>query len=467
MLESKQEVLKKTKEALNALENTIQQIERNHSFRLLEGAARAKAQLLGEKGALTGWLGGGESDGRYQPVHQLLEYTARLRTELSQMQLYDMTGKKKTAFLFLGVINFDYLHQRPQHLCVQLAVLGYPVFYVNVDFPLEKKEVVNQQGVAVITPACEEMQAHNIYETVDQTDKGAIVAFLRGTADRVKEICQAEEYVIINEYPGWHIGAIQLKRELGWTLIADYLDDYLDFPDAKQTQLPAMVEHMLQESDVVLATSDYLAKKAGQYAKTVEILRNGTCVEHFEKARGKKSSGTRPVVGYFGVLSDWFACDMIQALDDSTLDIDIHLIGFATQKVKERLAKCKKVRWTDVVPYEELPNYLQTFDVCLIPFDASTSLIQATNPVKFYEYLSAGKKVVATRIPELVPFENRYAYLTNDPQEFVHAVQCCLDGTDVLASEEERISFARENDWSVRVNHLLTLTEKITRENQT
>lgn len=43
MLESKQEVLKKTKEALNALENTIQQIERNHSFRLLEGAARAKA----------------------------------------------------------------------------------------------------------------------------------------------------------------------------------------------------------------------------------------------------------------------------------------------------------------------------------------------------------------------------------------------------------------------------------------
>ena len=125
------------------------------------------------------------------------------------------------------------------------------------------------------------------------------------------------------------------------------------------------------------------------------------------------------------------------------------------------------MRWTDVVPYEALPNYLQTFDVCLIPFDASTSLIQATNPVKFYEYLSAGKKVVATRIPELVPFENRYAYLTNDPQEFVHAVQCCLDGTDVLASEEERISFARENDWSVRVNHLLTLTEKITRENQT
>ena len=139
MLESKQEVLKKTNEALNALENTIQQIERNHSFRLLEGAARAKAQLLGEKGALTGWLGGGESDGRYQPVHQLLAYTARLRTEFSQMQLYDMTGKKKTAFLFLGVINFDYLHQRPQHLCVQLAALGYPACYVNVDFAFEKK----------------------------------------------------------------------------------------------------------------------------------------------------------------------------------------------------------------------------------------------------------------------------------------------------------------------------------------
>ena len=40
-------------------------------------------------------------------------------------------------------------------------------------------------------------------------------------------------------------------------------------------------------------------------------------------------------------------------------------------------------------------KYLADFDVCLIPFDTSTDLIKATNPVKFYEYLSAGKKIAA------------------------------------------------------------------------
>ena len=48
--------------------------------------------------------------------------------------------------------------------------------------------------------------------------------------------------------------------------------------------------------------------------------------------------------------------------------------------------------------YEDLPKHLAYFDVCLIPFDTSTDLIKATNPVKFYEYLSAGKRIVATEI---------------------------------------------------------------------
>ena len=61
----------------------------------------------------------------------------------------------------------------------------------------------------------------------------------------------------------------------------------------------------------------------------------------------------------------------------------------------------KNDRLLGVKPYGALPNYLKTFDVCLIPFDASIDLIKATNPVKFYEYLSAGKKIVATEIPEL------------------------------------------------------------------
>ena len=94
--------------------------------------------------------------------------------------------------------------------------------------------------------------------------------------------------------------------------------------------------------------------------------------------------------------------------------------------------------------------YLESFDVCLIPFDTSTDLIKATNPVKFYEYLSAGKKIVATEIPELEAYREQYVYLENDPDKFCERVAECLEGRDTLAPAEDCAAFAKKNDWDNR-----------------
>lgn len=76
----------------------------------------------------------------------------------------------------------------------------------------------------------------------------------------------------------------------------------------------------------------------------------------------------------------------------------------AVTEYEDKFQKFDNIKLLGEKPYKELPKYLADFDVCLIPFDTSTDLIKATNPVKFYEYLSAGKKIVATEIPELMPF---------------------------------------------------------------
>ena len=55
----------------------------------------------------------------------------------------------------------------------------------------------------------------------------------------------------------------------------------------------------------------------------------------------------------------------------------------------------KNVHLLGEQPYAVLPSYLHQFDVACIPF-LRNSLTEATNPVKFYEYLSAGKPVVST-----------------------------------------------------------------------
>jgi glycosyltransferase involved in cell wall biosynthesis len=154
-------------------------------------------------------------------------------------------------------------------------------------------------------------------------------------------------------------------------------------------------------------------------------------------------------IGYYGAISHWFDFDMIAYLSSRFPQHDIVLIGDVVAGA-ERLNRLNNVQLLGVMPYGELPNYLKTFDVCLIPFDASIDLIKATNPVKFYEYLSAGKKIVATEIPELEPFRSRYAYLANDQKLFGDYVEQCLNGSDTLASPEEAMAFAKENDWDNR-----------------
>ena len=79
-------------------------------------------------------------------------------------------------------------------------------------------------------------------------------------------------------------------------------------------------------------------------------------------------------------------------------------------------------------PYDVLPSYLHQFDVAIIPFKL-TELTQNVNPVKLYEYLSAGVPVVASPMSELLGLGD-LVYLAGDPSEFVGQVERALREDD-------------------------------------
>jgi GT2 family glycosyltransferase len=102
------------------------------------------------------------------------------------------------------------------------------------------------------------------------------------------------------------------------------------------------------------------------------------------------------------------------------------------------------------VSYTELPRWLHGMDVCLIPFLVN-ELTLATNPVKVYEYLAAGKPVVATELPELgepelAPFVRRAA----DHAGFVRQVREALEKSTDSAAREPRRRFAKAESWAAR-----------------
>lgn len=355
-------------------------------------------------------------------------------------------GASKASIIFLSMIDWTYRFQRPQHLAKGLSGEGHPVYFINPTFWGRNRE---QKGKVVSITFENEMP--NINGLSSSRELFDIMA-------KIEAMVEAEgiqDAVVISEYPTWAPVCSRLKARFGFPVAFDYLDDVRDFTHIEHSGfLNECFDQMFGISDLVFASSQYLFDKARQKNECCTLLRNGTEFEHFYQAYGKHEDKKRPVIGYYGEISNWFDDRLMTYAAEKLPEYDFVLIGNTVYGHVDELEKLPNVKLLGEKPYGELPGYLKDFDVAVIPFDASRDLIKATNPVKFYEYLSAGKKVVATEIPELLPFRNKYALLDNDPGQFVRYLKDCIEGRDQLCSEEERIRFAKENSWSERVKVL-------------
>lgn len=348
----------------------------------------------------------------------------------------------KFDVIILGVIDYDFRFQRPQHYAVRFAENGHRVFYVNANH-------FNPQSVTQLQENLFVVNLHNSEcSAIHLTDwKGQEIELYKQLNELMNQY-GVRDAVTIVDYPNWIYAAEYLRKSYGFKIITDYMDDYTGFLNPAEELVRENCEKLLKMSDQVVASSQFLADIAMKYHEKVEIIRNGTEFNHFHQAF-KSTNHLRPIVGYYGAVAEWFDCEKILYLAKNLKDCDIIIVGHVT-KWKKELSSCSNIKLLGEIPYKELPGYLAEFDVCLIPFDTSTDLIKATNPVKFYEYLSAGKKVVATEIPELEPFKDQYVYMSNDNEEFLNYVKLCLNNADDLASAEECMEFAKENDWQKR-----------------
>ena len=92
-------------------------------------------------------------------------------------------------------------------------------------------------------------------------------------------------------------------------------------------------------------------------------------------------------------------------------------------------------------------------DGCLIPH-AVTPFTTAMSPLKAYEYLAAGKPVVATDLPPLRGITDRVT-LVRDRRDWMDAVASAV-ATPSL-DEQERLQFVKSNSWSSRHDAVLDL----------
>lgn len=358
------------------------------------------------------------------------------------------------------IIDWEFRYQRPQHLASQLAAQGHRVFYIKTNFhggqaPLVK--LIKKNIYSVQLPCRDPLLEINTVLSKKSIND------LTSNLKLLKDHFLINSAVMLVDLPFWHMLALRLKEDLGWKMVFDFMDLFTEFsnrsPSAEED------EHgLLQESDLVLASSSILYEIAKKESKNLILLHNATEFDHFHQAstpieNKDMRSYSHPIIGYYGAIADWFDTHLLGDLASENEQWTFVLIGDTELADLNPLRNLKNVHLLGEKPYSQIPSYLSHFDVCIIPFK-DIPLTHATNPLKLFEYLSAGKPVVATRLNEISKYQD-YVRLAETKQEWIEAIHESLAEERDKALLSLRYEFAQSNTWETRRDHLSAEIRKL------
>lgn len=354
--------------------------------------------------------------------------------------------------LIFPVIDWNYLFQRPQQLVTRFARAGHRCFYVHTTFhqsgsrSFVRRMSGNVYGVRLPGPR----PLRSLYE--GEIDGRMLESAMNALKD-LREAAGSDNAISLVQLPFWAPLAFAAREMWGWPIVYDCLDDFYGFAGNKA----AMLQHeaaLVGEADLVTTTGSRLFEKTARRARRTLMLPNAADFEHFSYAGSGPSplAGlARPVVGYYGAVSRWFDVEMLRSAAVARPEWQFVIVGDYFDVDVRPLTRLSNVHLLSRKPYSILPAYLHGFDVAVIPF-LSTPLTEATNPVKFYEYLSAGKPVVAAGLPELAPFGDLF-YPVQTRDDFVRQIETAL-AEQSPERTYARVEFARQNTWLDRFRTL-------------
>jgi O-antigen biosynthesis protein len=361
-------------------------------------------------------------------------------------------------WIFWGVIDWHFRQQRPQHLARALAGSGERVFYVSADLvpdprPGFRMEPLDASG-RLFQVKLHAMGVKSIYE---DSPSHAALEQLRKSAGELLAWADAGPTVSVVQHPFWCGVAAVVPNS---RLVYDCMDHHEGFGNNTDGIL-ALEKELLRASDLVVVTSSWLQDHIATGAVPSVIVRNAGEYQHFctPPADIYKDPRGRRIIGYYGAIAEWFDLDLVEAVARRFPDHVVLLVGNDTAGASKRLGKLPNVEFVGEVPYAQLPRYLHAFDVCLLPFQV-IPLTLATNPVKVYEYLSAGKPVVSVDLPELRQFGDLLSVATS-LDGFVQAVAAVLDAPVDRQEQLRRRSFAEQQTWQHRAQAFRAAVEEL------
>jgi len=366
-------------------------------------------------------------------------------------------------YIVWGVIDWHFRHQRPQQIAMQVAATQRRVFYISPVLVDDDRdgflaEPLDPSG-RLFQIRLFALRAPSIYT---KAPTPACINQLRRGLGEVLEWAGCDRTISLVQHPFWHdMASVVPNREL----VYDCMDHHEGFGGMEE-DLAQLEQQLIRDADLTITTSAWLDQSAANQARHRVLIRNAADYELFAQRPESiyRDPAGRRIIGYYGAIADWFDSDLVEGVARRYPECAIVLIGADTAKAKSRLGIIPNVSFLGEVPYSKLPYYLHSFDVCLLPFKI-LPITLATNPVKTYEYLSAGKPVVAVNLPEMSQFGGMVA-VAADQDDFIQAVGQALSAPESVSLIRKRKEFAQGQTWTHRAEELIRHAESTNREDK-
>lgn len=274
----------------------------------------------------------------------------------------------------------------------------------------------------------------------------------------------------------YHPYVIDPKGQVNEKLICYDCNDDLSFLFSqhfdKRKKLSEIEANLTKKADVVFTTSRHLFRLRKLQNSNTYYLPSAVDFELFNKSTSPDFEAAhelkaipKPIIGFIGgIHNSKMNWQWIKKAAQSHPDWNFVFVGPRFELPPSYITEQKNIIFISSKPPEALPSYIKGFDVCLIPYQGE-EFLNACQPTKAFEYLAAGKPVVASWITEFEDYQ-KIIRLSREVKDFMENIEeALIDGKN-----EEMIKLyvrtAQGYTWDDRIEKASELIESAIRRKQ-
>lgn len=260
-----------------------------------------------------------------------------------------------------------------------------------------------------------------------------------------------KDFILFNDneiFKGFYLNSM-LKPALS----IYYSRDYMVAVDYWKKHGQKLEPILIANNSLCVANSTFLAEYCRQFNPHSYYVGQGCDLDIFVEQKGpvqipaeENEEMRKPVIGYVGALQSIrldkaiISYIALQRPDWSVVLVGPEDVMFQTSD----LHMIENIVFTGIKPISELPDYINSFDVCINPQLVNEVTI-GNYPRKIDEYLAVGKPVVATATKAMEAFKG-FVYLAESTEDYVRLIDKALaENSEYLKNERKK--FALDHTW--------------------